>query len=193
MLHDPTRDAAQSLVGVGEWEVGDDEPAARLQRDQDVGGDQVDVTALVHGDVVDHRCGRLVQAQRFQGAADQTDPVGEAGVGDPPTGLVDRVAVAVDADHLAGRVGLGQPDDPYAGPAGAVHHPAAGGEPFSQPRHLLQPAWDQACIEGGAGAGDRGDPVGLVWSHHERSPEARLASKRSKTSGCSNVVKTPPR
>jgi hypothetical protein len=33
---------------------------------------------------------------------------------------------------------------------------------------------------------------GLVSAHHIRDPEARLASKRPNTSGCSSTVKTPP-
>jgi hypothetical protein len=106
--HDPAGDAAQALLGVGEREVGDHEPAAGLQGGQDVGADQVDVAALVHGDVVDDQRRRPVHPELLEGAADELDPVGQAGPGDQPAGQLDRVGVAVDPDDLAGREVLGQ-------------------------------------------------------------------------------------
>ena len=99
---------------------------------------------------------------RSSGRADKLDPVGQAGVGDPLAGLLDRVGVAVDPDDRAGREVLGQPDQADPGAAGAVHDRAAAGEPFGQAGHLPEAAGDQPGVEGGAGPGHVDDPGGAA-------------------------------
>jgi hypothetical protein len=59
--HDSARHGTQPGLVLGEREVGDDEVASRPQCAEDVGGDPVEVPALVHGHVDQrHVEGRLV-------------------------------------------------------------------------------------------------------------------------------------
>jgi hypothetical protein len=149
-------------LGVGEREVGDHEPAAGLQGGQAVLGDQVDVAALVHGDVVDDQRRRPVHPELLEGAGVKLDPAGQAVLGDPPAGLLDRVGVAVDPDDPGGREVLGQADHPDPGPARAVHDQAAGGQPLGQAGDLPEAARDEPGVERDAGPGHPGDPVGAA-------------------------------
>ena len=137
----------------------------------------------MHGDVVDDQGRRLVGLEVLKGVADQLDPAGQPGLGDPGGGLLDRVGVVVDPDDPAGRELLGKLTRPTPAPQAlsTITPPAASRS--ARPGTWASPPGTSRVENGVPVPATPAIQSGLHPSHHSRSPEARLATKRPNISG----------